>query len=94
MLIKGSVDSAGVSAGTGAGADGVDLVFLLFFFLGFLPPVIAPIPPAMQQQHKPRRTIHSQIGNCEPEKPDAVEPELADPEESLAQDPWLKEPEE
>jgi len=78
--------------GTGAGAAGVDLEgFLLDFFLGFLPlDIIPPIPPppARQQQHKQRRAIHSQIGNCDPEEPDAAEPELAaDPEESLAQDP-------
>jgi len=63
--------------------------FLLGFFFGFLPlpPIMAPMPPAWQQQHKQMRRIHSQIGNCEPQEPEAVDPELADPEESLAQDP-------
>jgi len=90
MLIKGS--TSGNTSATGAGAAGVD--FLDFFFLGFLPPIEAPPAPARQQQHNNKRTIHSQIGNCEPKEPDAVEPELADPEESLAKDPWLKEPDE
>jgi len=46
----------------------------------------APIAPILKQ-HKQARTIHNQIGNCEPQEPDALEPELIDPEESLAQDP-------
>jgi len=80
------------AAGTGAGAVGLalDLVFFLGFFL---PPDMlkAPIPPSVQQ-HKQARTIHSQTGNCEPQEPEALEPELrpsmlADPEESLAQEP-------
>jgi len=75
------------AAGTGAGAAGLALDEV-FFFLGLLlpPDMQAPIPPILQQ-HKQARTIHSQIGNCEPQEPEAVEPELMDPEESLAQDP-------
>jgi len=86
---------ASASTGTGDGAAGAD--FLLFFFLGFLPPDIAAPPPARQQQHKPTRKIHSQIGNCEPKEPEAFDPELSelpDPEEALAQDPRLKDPDE
>jgi len=62
--------------------------FLAFFFFGLPlpPPIMAPMPPR-QQQHKQISTIHNQIGNCEPQEPEAVDPELADPEESLAQDP-------
>jgi len=49
---------------------------------------MAPMPPPWQQQHKQMSTIHNQIGNCEPQEPDALDPELSfDPEESLAQDP-------
>jgi len=51
---------------------------------------MAPMPP-WQQQHKQMRMIHSQIGNCEPQEPDAVEPELAADEaqepDEVAQDP-------
>jgi len=100
---NGSATGAGsAAAGTGAGAAGLALesLALVFFFLGFLPPdIMEPMPP-WQQQHKQMRTIHSQIGNCEPQEPEAVEPEdpedppLADPEESLAHDPWLNDPEE
>jgi len=76
--IKGS--TSGSTSATGAGA-----AFLDFFFLGFLPPIIAPAPA--RQQHNSKRAIHSQIGSWEPKEPDALEPELADPEASLAQDP-------
>jgi len=51
------------------------------------------MPPQQQHKNKMRR-IHSQIGNCEPQEPEALAQEAADPEEELAQDPWLKEPEE
>jgi len=96
--IKGGIDikgsaigaaAAGSAAGTGAGAAG--LAFLLFFFLGFLPPHMELIAPAWQQQHNAKMMTHCQICNCEPHEPDAVEPELPDPEESLALDPVLKE---
>jgi len=86
---SGSAVSALGSAadGTGAAAAGKGLD-LNFFFVGLPLPrdIIAPIPPILQQ-HKQARTIQSQIGNCEPQEPDAVDPELIDPEESLAQDP-------
>jgi len=50
-----------------------------------------PMQPAKRQHGT--TTNHSQIGNCEPQEPEATDPEeAADPEESLAQDPWLKEP--
>jgi len=93
--IKGGIFSSGsavstlgsMAAGTGAGAEG--LAWDLVFFLVGLPLPLdmqAPIAPILQQ-HKQARTIHSQIGNCEPQEPEAVEPELIDPEESLAHDP-------
>ena len=95
--VAGSAAAGSAAAGTGAGAAGLALESLaldFFFFVGFfLPPIMEPIPPPWQQQHKQMRTIHSQIGNCEPHEPEAVEPNdpedpsLADPEESLAQDP-------
>jgi len=95
IAIKGSRTGSGASAATGAGA--AFALFLALFF--FSPPIIAAqqaIPPkqvqAIVQKHKrgAKFQIHIQIGNCEPQEPDAVEPELtADPDESLAQDPWL-----
>jgi len=52
------------------------------------------MPPQQQHKNKMRR-IHSQTGNCEPQEPEASAPQVADAEEEeLAQDPWLKEPEE
>jgi len=80
------------AAGTGAGAEGLALDLVFFLDLALPPDMLqAPIPPILQQ-HKQARTIHSQIGNCEPQEPEALEPELrpsmlADPEESLAHDP-------
>lgn len=91
MASKGSTtgSTTGSATGTGAGAAGVS--FLVFFFLGFfLPPIVAaPAPP--RQQSKAKTSSHCQICNWEPQEPDAVEPELAEPEESLALDPVLKE---
>lgn len=89
---SGSMTATGAgAAGTGAGAAGV-LLFLVFFFC-FLPlmPMAAPPPPAQQQQNKARIRSHCQTCSSEPQEPDAVE-ELADPDESLALDPVLKEP--
>ena len=50
----------------------------------------APAPPRKQQSKASTRS-HCQICSWEPQEPDAVEPELADPKESLALDPVLKE---
>lgn len=82
------VGTSVTAAGTGAGAAGLALLF--FFFLAF-PLPIEKAPPPAQQQHNTKRRSHCQICNCEPKEPEAVEPELAELEESLALDPVLKE---
>jgi len=96
FCIRGSAafSAAGATAaGTGAGAEPLALDLVFFLDLALPPDMLQypPIPPILQQ-HKQARTIHSQIGNCEPQEPEALEPELrpsmlADPEESLAHDP-------
>merc|ERR1711970_606976 len=70
------------AAGTGAGAAGAAAGFLDFFFflVPFLP--MPAKPPPAQQQHRARRRIHCQICSWEPQEPLAVEPELAELEES------------
>jgi len=90
---SGSTTAAAATgaAATGAGAAGAAagfLDFLVFFFV-FLPPMQA--PPPTQQQSKAKRTIHCQICNWDPKEPEAVDPELAEPEMSLALEPVLKE---
>jgi len=89
---SGSTTAAAATgaAATGAGAAGAAagfLDFLVFFFV-FLPPMQA---PPTQQQSKAKRTIHCQICNWDPKEPEAVDPELAEPEMSLALEPVLKE---
>lgn len=66
------------------------MAFLVFFFF-FLPPMAEAPAPAQQQHNKARSRIHCQICNWDPQEPEVVKPELADPEESLALDPVLKE---
>jgi len=93
MLNSGAAFSTrGSAAGTGAGAVGFALDLVFFLDLGLPPDTQYPPIPPILQQHKQARTIHSQTGNCEPQEPEALEPELrpsmlADPEESLAHDP-------
>jgi hypothetical protein len=98
--IRGGTSNNGATSSataTGAGAAGVG--FFDFFFLAFLPPAMEPAA-AMQTQHKASTTTHIQIGKKKPEDPDAVESEDPDtrlaellPEEALALEPVLNEPE-
>jgi len=84
MGTSGSMTAA--TAGTGAGAaDFFFLVFLAFF----LPPAMA---PPRQQSRSPTRNSHCQTCKREPHEPEAAEELSAEPEESLAIDPVLKEP--
>merc|ERR1719199_1887874 len=83
-----SGSTTGRAAGTGAGAAGADFFFLVFLAF-FLPPAMA---PPRQMSKSPTRNSHCQTCKTEPQEPEAAEELSAEPEESLAIDPVLKEP--